>query len=63
MEVKNVLKFEITKNERTYSFSVPAGAPYGETYDAIFSFLDKILENQKTNIEVLKSQATEKVRE
>jgi hypothetical protein len=59
MEIKSVLKFEVTKNERTYSFSVPAGAPYGETYDAIFGFLNQILENQKTNLEQLKSQKTE----
>lgn len=59
MEMKSVIKFEITKNERTYSFFVPTGAPYGETYDAIFSFLNQILENQKANLEQLKSQKTE----
>jgi hypothetical protein len=56
MELKNKLSFEITKNDRVYEFSIPSGAPYGETYDAIFTFLEKILEQQKNNIDSLKKQ-------
>lgn len=59
MELKNVLKFEVTKNERDYSFIIPAGAPYGETYDVIFSFLNQILETQKSNLDHLKSKSSE----
>lgn len=51
MELKNKLSFEVTKNDRHYEFNIPAGAPYGETYDAIFTFLEKIIDHQRANID------------
>jgi hypothetical protein len=56
MNMKSTIDFEITKNDRVYRFNIPAGAPYGETYDAIFTFLEKILDQQKASIQSLKEQ-------
>jgi hypothetical protein len=42
MDMKNHIEFEIVKNERTYRFCMPAGAPFGEIYDAAFEVLTEV---------------------
>lgn len=44
MELKSIVHIEIKKNDRTYVFALPVGAPFGEAYDAAFEVLGKITE-------------------
>lgn len=43
MNIRAVINIEIEKNDRTYIFSMPVGAPFGEAYDAAYEALSKIL--------------------
>lgn len=43
MEMKNCIEFVVTKGERTYTFHMPTGAPFGELYDAAFEMLNEVL--------------------
>jgi len=56
MTIKSFIAIEVTKNDRLYQFFIPAGAPYGETYDALFKCLEDVSEMQKLSIEQAKSQ-------
>jgi hypothetical protein len=47
MNVKTSISIEITKDERVYSFVMPAGAPFGQAYDAAFEILQQIVEFSK----------------
>ena len=47
MDLKSCVYLEITKNERTYYFYMPVGAPFGEAYDAAFEALTSITELAK----------------
>ena len=42
MDIKQILQFCTTKNDRLYSFHVPSGAPLGELYDAAFEILNEV---------------------
>lgn len=44
MELNTILEVKVEKNDRVYRFSLPAGAPFGESYDAVFEMLNKIRE-------------------
>ena len=44
MTIKSNIVIEIQKNERTYTFSMPMGCPFGEAYDAAFAVLKDITE-------------------
>lgn len=61
MDLKTTLNFEVKKNERTYCFSIPLGAPYGETYDAIFACFEAVTDLQKKALEQLKDQKEKQV--
>lgn len=43
MELKSVVHMEVKKNDRSYVFAMPVGAPFGECYDACFQVLEKIV--------------------
>jgi len=43
MDINSVLVIEIKKENRTYTFTMPAGAPIGEAYDAGHQYLEAIL--------------------
>lgn len=43
MEMKNCIEFVVTKGERTYTFHMPTGAPFGELYDAAFEVLNEVV--------------------
>jgi len=47
MNVKSYIDIEIVKNERTYHFFMPVGAPFGEAYDAAFEALSNVTEMAK----------------
>jgi hypothetical protein len=38
-----MVHFEVTKNERTYTFQTPAGAPLGEAYDCCHEMLTQLV--------------------
>lgn len=54
--------FSVTKGDKTYSFVVPHGAPYGEAMDSCFQVLAKLSEMQKAAIDAIKP-AEEKAEE
>ena len=43
MELKNCIEFSVVKEDRVYTFHAPAGAPFGELYDAAFETLNEIV--------------------
>jgi len=47
MEKKSHIVFEVIKDDRTYMFHIPNGAPYGETYDALYTMLQEVLKLAK----------------
>ena len=61
MDIKSFISVEVTKNERTYHFYMPVGAPFGEAYDAAFEVLNSITEMAKQAVEKAKPQEDESV--
>jgi predicted adenine nucleotide alpha hydrolase (AANH) superfamily ATPase len=43
MDQRAMVRLEVKKEERTYCFDMPIGAPFGEAYDAAFEVLSTIL--------------------
>lgn len=43
------IELSVTKNGRTYTLTVPMGAPHGEIYDACFTFLEDVIEMVKNS--------------
>ena len=43
MEKVSKLHFVVKKEERVFEFIAPAGAPFGEAHDALYSILAEIL--------------------
>ena len=41
--LKSELSYEVTKNERTYKFYIPSGAPLGELYEVVYGLLADIV--------------------
>ena len=41
-KVTSSVNIEVVKGDRRYVFSVPVGAPFGESYDAAFQAMDVI---------------------
>jgi hypothetical protein len=41
----------VKKEDRTYTFILPIGAPLGEAYDACFKVLEEIVEMSKVAVE------------
>jgi len=41
-KVTSSVNIEVVKGERRYVFSIPAGAPFGESFDAAFQAMDVI---------------------
>lgn len=41
MEISSTIHMEVKKDERVYSLCIPAGAPYGELYDAVYEMLQE----------------------
>lgn len=35
MNIREIINLEVKKEERTYVFSIPRGAPLGEAYDVV----------------------------
>lgn len=50
----------IEKEGRTYHFSMPVGAPFGEAYDVAFGILNEILKLSQKAAENMKPKETEK---
>lgn len=43
MEMKQLICMEVKKNDNVYRLIVPAGAGYGELYDALFEMLNSTI--------------------
>jgi len=54
MNLRSMVTVEIIKNERTYTFSIPVGAPFGEAYDAANETMLAVLDMAKNNAEQAK---------
>jgi hypothetical protein len=63
MNVKATVNIMIEKNERTYVFSMPVGAPFGEAYDAAFEALTQISNMAKEAIESARNKESKSVEE
>ena len=59
MEVKTYIIIEVEKDGHTFSFSLPAGAPFGKAYDACFETLQHIIEFSKKAAEGMKQADTD----
>ena len=42
MEAQNIIAFEYKKEDRIYRLQMPSGAPLGEAYESVCSFLSEI---------------------
>jgi hypothetical protein len=51
MDQKAALIFERKKEERTYQFIIPVGAPFGEVFDVVFEMLGAAQEFSKQALE------------
>lgn len=62
MNQKLMVNFEVEKNDRLYTLSVPSGAPLGELYDSLHEMLTAVLEmSKKANDNAKASQPVEEV--
>jgi hypothetical protein len=59
MDIKNVIVFEVNKNDRMYSFSFPIGAPIGEIHDALYEMVKQTIEVAAKTAESIKSVPSE----
>lgn len=44
MDIKQYVTFEVTKNDKTYKFTIEPGAGYGEIYDVLFEMLNQTIQ-------------------
>ncbi len=54
METSLRVEIKVIKNEKSYIFSMPMGAPHGEAYDACFEALLEISQLSKAAAEQAK---------
>jgi hypothetical protein len=63
MDQRGIIALEVKKDDRTYSFLMPIGSPFGEAYDVAFEFLSEILKMSQKAVEQAeqkKAEAAEK---
>lgn len=58
MNLKSSVIMEVIKNERTYMFVLPVGAPIGEAYDVAFDFLTSIIDMSKKAVDNTRQETT-----
>lgn len=56
MEQSLKIQFNITKENREYTFIIPYGASHGEVYDVAHEIIVGLVEIQKQQAEALKRQ-------
>lgn len=56
MDLRNELVLEVKKDERVYRFSLPGGAPLGESSDAVFEMFLQVDKWHKDAVEKAKGQ-------
>lgn len=47
MDIMSTIQLRIIKNDRSYYFSIPVGAPYGEACDVLFECIEKLTDMMK----------------
>lgn len=43
MATRSMLNIEVVKGDHTFTFSIPAGAHFGQCYDAAFEVLQEVM--------------------
>jgi len=56
MTQKAVVKLVKEVDEKVYSFEMPIGAPFGQSYDVLFEMLQEVIEMSKTAAEKAKRE-------
>ena len=59
MQAKNIISFDFEKEDRTYRFLMPSGAPLGEAYEAARNFLGEMVNLVNEHNEKVKSDESE----
>lgn len=59
MNIKSQIVIEVTKDDHTFSFAMPLGAPFGKAYDAAHDVLMEIIEYSKRAAEQAKQAPAE----
>lgn len=47
MNIRSQVSIEIIKDDHTFTFTMPVGAPFGKAYDAAYDVLQQIIEFSK----------------
>jgi hypothetical protein len=61
MDMKATLTMTVKQNDNIYTFTMPAGSPIGEAYNAAFEVLQNVLELSKDAVERAKPKSPEEV--
>jgi hypothetical protein len=59
MDLKSVVQFVGTREDRSYTFCMPVNAPVGEVYDVLFETLTQVVEISKKNLDKMKPQVAQ----
>ena len=54
--IKSFVTVEVEKNDKTFLFLMPVGAPLGEAYDAAFEVLQELVARSKEAADSVKQQ-------
>lgn len=60
LTMKSLVSFEVTREDRTYSFTMPAGAKAGEAYDVLMEFLQKVVQMSHESVKAME-RSTDKI--
>jgi hypothetical protein len=66
LKIISSVNIEVIKNDRRYVFSIPAGAPFGESFDAAFQAMEVISgwhDNAKAKLKESRPEEEEKAEE
>lgn len=53
LTVKSLVTFEVICEDRTYNFTMPAGAKAGEAYDVLMQFLQKVVSMSQESVKAM----------
>ena len=63
MDKSAMVEFLVEKDERSYKFYAPFGAPMGETHDALYEIIQEVIKMAQERAEQIKKEkdSSEKV--
>lgn len=53
LTMKSLVTFEVKCEDRTYNFTMPAGAKAGEVYDVLMEFLQKVVSMSQESVKAM----------